>query len=74
LLKFFQQRDQMMDTAVGLLRARFQQIVKLSVPADEFLNREHKRFLLPLPAGSDLFFAFSPPKRGVSRMISRSRA
>jgi hypothetical protein len=46
LLKFFQQRDQMMDTAVGLLRARFQQIVKLSVPADEFLNREHKQFLV----------------------------
>jgi hypothetical protein len=35
----------MMDTAVGLLRARFQQIVKFSIAPNEFLNREHKQFL-----------------------------
>jgi hypothetical protein len=40
-LEFFQQPNQMMNAAVGLLRAGFQQIVKLSIASDKFLNREH---------------------------------
>jgi hypothetical protein len=41
LLKSFQQPNQMMHTAVGLLGARLEQIIKLSVASEEFLNGEH---------------------------------
>jgi hypothetical protein len=45
-LQFFQQPYQMMDAGVRLLRACLQQIVKLCVTSDDFLDRQHKRLFL----------------------------
>src|SRR6266702_4225799 len=43
LLELFEQVDQMVNTRVRLLRARFQQIKKSLVVAEDFLDRQHKR-------------------------------
>ena len=38
-----QKGHEVMDAAVGLLRARFQEIVKLFVASENFLDRKHKQ-------------------------------
>jgi hypothetical protein len=47
-LELRQQRDQMMNTAVRLLRACFQQIEKLCVVSQKFSDREHKKLFCAL--------------------------
>src|SRR5438876_10951996 len=41
MLEFAEKINQMMDAAVGLLRAGFEQIVKLFVVTEELADREH---------------------------------
>src|ERR1041384_4311233 len=42
MLEFAEQRDEMVNAAVGLLGARFEQIEKLFVVTKELADREHK--------------------------------
>ncbi len=42
MLEFTQQIDEMVDAAVGLLRAFFEQVVELFVVSEELADREHK--------------------------------
>src|SRR5882762_9695409 len=42
MLEFPEERDEMVNAAISLLRAGFEQIVELFVVAEEFADREHK--------------------------------
>src|SRR6266404_2084733 len=73
LLEPLQQRDQMMHARVRLLRARFQQIIKLLVASEDFLDRQHdclscSRGRCPRPAH------FSPSAKLCSATAARLRA
>jgi hypothetical protein len=41
MLQFAEERDEMMDAAVGLLRAGFEEIEKLFVVTEELADRKH---------------------------------
>jgi hypothetical protein len=45
MFEFAEKRDEMVDAAVGLLRAGFEQIEKLFVVAEKLADREHKILL-----------------------------